>query len=258
MGSDQHIKDVNMMEISVLIKVIKGERNLAEIARSLDITLQGVRYYINILRQDGYLLDLDITSKGYEFLSSSLFQIKKFLNDNSDFLSDANGWEVICDDDIKSGDIVYLRMADAYLHASKEIVSSSKARSVSDSSRGQRAIIGEIQGIIEINFGKVEVLLIKDLDSNNYEKYMKEIKDVKKNLNDRSIFVLGEGARTLFEDGDGINVFSPLRGAFDSAVRGMDSLVISTEEAFNLNFEEFSKLKEEFTKVDVTLNFLQI
>ena len=116
MGSDQHIKDVNMMEISVLIKVIKGERNLAEIARSLDITLQGVRYYINILRQDGYLLDLDITSKGYEFLSSSLFQIKKFLNDNSDFLSDANGWEVICDDDIKSGDIVYLRMAHAYLH----------------------------------------------------------------------------------------------------------------------------------------------
>lgn len=256
MRSEAQIKDVNMTQISILIKLMKGEKNFAEISRSLGITLQGVRYYVNILKQEGYIDNLNITNKGYEFLSSSLFQIRKFLNENSDFLSDADGWEVICDEDISSGDRVFLRMTKSYLHASKTPSSSSTAISVTESKKGERAIIHRIQGIIEIKFGRVEINLIKDLNTENYPKYRKKCNKLYLERGDKEIFILGEGTRTLFSDEDKINIFAPLRGAFDASIRGTDVILVSTEEAFNLNLEEFSKLKEEFSKVEITMNFL--
>ncbi|MGP6207603.1 winged helix-turn-helix transcriptional regulator [Cuniculiplasma sp. SKW3] len=256
MGTEAQIKDVNMTEISILLKLMKGENNFAEIARSLGITLQGVRYYVNILKQEGYIDDFKITNRGYEFLSSSLFQIRRFLNENSDFLSDANGWEVICDEDITSGDKVYLKMIKSYLHADKIPSSSSTAKSVTNSKKGERAIVRDIQGIIEIKFGRIEINLIKDLNSGNYEKYRKKCNQLYLNKGEKEIFILGEGSRTLFSDTERINMFAPLRGSFDASIRGTDSILVATEESFNLNLEEFSKLKEEFSKVEITMNFL--
>lgn len=256
MGIEAQIKDVNLTEISILLKLMKGENNFAEISRSLGITIQGVRYYVNILKQEGYIDDLKITNRGYEFLSTSLFQIRKFLNENSDLLSDADGWEVICDDDIFSGDTVYLKMVRSYLHADKIPSSSSTARAVTNSKKGERAIVREIKGIIEIKFGRIEINLIKDLRSGNYEEYRKKCNHIYLDRGEKEIFILGEGSRTLFPDTKGINMFAPLRGAFDASIRGTDAILVATEESFNLNLEEFSKLKEEYSKVEITMNFL--
>lgn len=256
MTSDLHIKDVNIMELAVMMRILKGERNLARIGRSLNITLQGVRYYVKRLKDAGFLNDMDITSSGYEYLSTSLTGVKKFLAESAEFLTEANGWEAICHDDIAMGDEVYLFMRNGYLHATKRKQTKSMAVAMTDGKSGKRILIKDIKGIIELKPGKLEILLIKGLCENRYAEFKEKVENLLRNKGEYFLFVLGEGAKTLVSDEACVNLFSPLKGAFDATVRGLNSKVIATEEAFNLNIEEFSRLKEEYSTTEVTVNFL--
>ena len=258
MPENVDFKDLNIIEVSILVKILKGEKNLASIGRNLDLTLQGVRYYVNSMRKKKYLADLSVTPQGYEFLTKSLETLKGFLSSSSDLLYSMHDWEIICDEEVHEGDAVYLYMKDGYLHGSGNVKTEATGIVNGDSGIGERALIHDIRGIIDVKFGKVSILIIKNISYENPVKYIDEVteilkKDTGKNI---QVFLLGEGIFSIFYKFDHFEQFAPLQSGFDAATRGLDALVICSEEAFNLNFEEFTLLKEKHTGIKTELHFL--
>ena len=258
MPENVDFKDLNIIEVSILVKILKGEKNLANIGRNLDLTLQGVRYYVNSMRKRKYLADLSVTPQGYEFLTKSLETLKGFLSNSSDLLYNLHDWEIICDGEVHEGDTVYLYMKDGYLHGSRNEKTEATGIVNGDSRNGQRALIHDIRGIIDVKFGKVAVLIIKNISYENPVKYIDEVKELlRKNIGKNiQVFLLGEGIYSIFDKFESYERFAPLQSGFDAATRGLDAIVICSEEAFNLNFEEFTLLKEKHSGIKTELHFL--
>ncbi len=254
MPENVDFKDLNIVEVSILVKILKGEKNLANIGRNLDLTLQGVRYYVNSMRKKKYLSDLSVTPQGYEFLTKSLEILKGFLSSSSDLLYSLHDWEIICDEEVHDGDTVYLYMKNGYLHGSKNEKTDATGIANGNSGIGQRALIHDIRGIIDVKFGKVSILIIKNISYKNSVKYMDDVH--KMAGKDIQVFLLGEGIYSIFNKFDNFERFAPLQSGFDAATRGVNALVICSEEAFNLNFEEFAILKEKHAEIKTELNFL--
>ena len=260
MDPEPSLKDVNINEISLLIKILRGERNLTVMAREVGITLQGVRYYISAMKERGLLEDFKVTPKGYEYLSSLMKILKEFVVEGTDLIFKSSDWECISDDRIQAGELVYLRMKGGFLHASKKnMENDAQAVSVEDARIGNKLRIRDIKGIIKIDFGTVWIETIDQLNGDNFEDVRKKIlKSLELEKNDYKIFVMGEGAYSILRNAVEINLFSPLSGAFDCANRGVNSKVYTTMESLNLNFEEFSALKEKFPMIKTNMTYLKI
>lgn len=252
------IKDINVVEISIMIKILKGDRNLASIARDMDISIQVVRYYVGSMRKKGLINDLSVTPTGFEFLTKSLETLRGFIRDSSDILYSINDWEIICDQDFRKDDTVYLYMKDGYLHGTHEQVSSASGTVKNEALSGQRTLINQIKGIIDVKFGTIIFLIMKNMKFEDKKRYLHSLDELcsGKNGSSKKLFLLGEGAFAMFGDKENTEKFAPLQSAFESATRGLDSVVICSEEAFNLNFETFFSLKEKYSNVQTELNFI--
>ncbi len=255
MPPEYGLRDINVNEISLMIKILHGTTSLAEISRQLDITLQGVRYYVGSLRERGYMNDMTLTQEGYEHLIESLKILKKFVVDNSEAISDSLAWECIGDEDIKQNTKLFLEMRGGFLHGSlKGADDSATAIAMEPALKGRRVRIRDIRGIIKINFGTVHARIIENLTNANYTDYKETLERELQQINaGQQIFLLGEGAMTLFPN-SGYNKFSSLSGAFEAASKGIDSVIVSTRESWNLNDEQFNELlkKNGSVKVNVT------
>ncbi len=260
MDSALSLKDINVNEISLLVKILKGETNLTLMAKDLGITLQGVRYYIATMKERGFLEEFKITPKGYEYLSSVMKLLKGFVIEGTDIIFKSTDWECISDDDFKTGATVYLYMNGGFLHGGKENRNNEAiAIAVENARAGNKLRIRDIKGIIKISFGTVWIETIEDLNDSNSEIIRnKIIKSIKTDKSNARIFIMGEGAYSILSSEVNTNVFAPLAGAFDCANRGLDSKIYTTAESLNLNFEEFSALKEKFPNVKTNLTTFKI
>ena len=260
MDSSISLKDINVNEVSLFIKILKGETNLTLMAKDLGITLQGVRYYITTMKEKGFLEDFKITPKGYEYLSSVMKLLKGFVVEGTDIIFKSTDWECISDNNFKVGEIVYLHMDGGFLHACKKNKNNeAEAIAVESAKAGNKLRIRDIKGIININFGTVWIETIENLNENNSEiirdRIIKLVETERENFR---IFVMGEGAYSILSSEIDVNIFAPLAGAFDCANRGLDSKIYTTAESLNLNFEEFSALKEKFPNVKTNLTTFKI
>jgi putative transcriptional regulator len=253
------LKNVNINEISIMLKLLRGETNLTTIAKELDITLQGVRYYVNSLREKRLIEDYKISNEGYQFLTDSFKTLKNFVIEGTNTLFSPSEWEAICDDDVQIGDVVFLKMKDGYLHASKRDSSVATAVASEKANHGCKLKITEIKGIIAIEFGTVNVKIIEGLNSeNSTSKRENLIKYIQKADFKSAKFVMGEGAYSLFVGNKDMCIYAPLKGAFDASNRGIDSEVYTTREYFNLNFDEFSQLTEKYPHIKALVTTLDI
>ncbi|MHB1440243.1 MAG: hypothetical protein ACYCSO_05830 [Cuniculiplasma sp.] len=259
MSSEPSLKDVNVNEISLILKILKGEKNLTTMSKDLGITLQGVRYYITSMRDKGLLEDFRVTPSGYEYISSAMKLLKKFVIEGADILFSSADWEAIGDDNLNPEDEVFLYMKGGYLHASLSGGDKrASAKSCEKATKGHKIRIRDVKGIINIEFGTVTIEMIDNLNENNFNETRKSLElRIKETQEDRPTFILGEGIYSLLKTGC-VNLYAPLAGAFDAANRGVNSTIYTTREAFNLNFDEFSNLKERFSLVKTIVTTFKI
>ncbi len=254
------LKDVNVNEISVLLRIMRGETNLTNIAHDLGITLQGVRYYIMAMNERKLLENLKITPTGYEYLTSVMKILKEFVAEGNDAIFKANDWETISDNNIKSGERVNLKMENGFLHAQIfKDETAAMAIATEDSTTGNLLRVRDVSGIIKINFGTIHIKVIDNLSQDNAKSYREHLKiDVDKLGNSIEKFLLGEGVYSLIGNNLKLHHFSPLHSAFDAANRGVSALVYATQEAMNLNFDEFSLLKEKYPEIKTEVSIFEI
>ncbi len=255
MPIEHGLRDLNVNEISLMLKILHGETSLAEMSRQLDITLQGVRYYVTSLREKGYMIGMNLTQEGYEYLTESLKLLKNFITDNTEAIFNSLEWECISDDEIKQNSSIFLEMKGGFLHASlKGKHESATAIATESASRGRRVRVRDIKGIIKIDFGIVSARILEKLSNSNFTIYRDIVQKEAEELGEETeVFILGEGVATLFPDRK-FSSFSPLSAAFEAASRGLNAVVFATREAWNLNDEKFNNLlkKNGMIRVNVT------
>ncbi|MGP6220016.1 hypothetical protein [Caldiplasma sukawensis] len=258
MEREKRIPHLNVNEMAVLLMLARGEKNLAFISRELNMTLQGVRYYVSIFKDMGLINELDVTEKGYEYLYETLGDLRKFLIMGSEIIYKNRNWEAIADEDIKNGDKVYLKMEGGFLHAFKSgPVTGASAIANSDCLKGQCARISQIKGFIDVKFGRINVKIIKNEKLRKYEDVKKTLTEiVKSEKNSNVIFGIGEGIKSLLWDSESVIFFSPVEGSFNAAIRGLDSILFCTEDSFNMYMEKISEEKSKYEDVEISFEYI--
>lgn len=258
MEKEKRIPHLNVNEMAVLLMLARGEKNLAFISRELNMTLQGVRYYVSIFKDMGLINELDVTEKGYEYLYETLGDLRKFLIMGSEIIYKNRNWEAIADEEIKNGDRVFLKMNGGFLHAFKNgDETGANAIAISSCIKGQCARISQIRGFIDVKFGKVYVKIIKTEKLKNYEdakKILNQIVESEKHL--KVIFGIGEGIKSLLCENESVIFFSPVEGSFNAAIRGLDSILFCTEDSFNMYMEKISEEKSKYEEVDISFEYI--
>ena len=162
------MKRRNITEFQILSEIMRKQPHIKqrEIAEALGITVQGVSEHIRNLLRKGY-----ITSRGrgkYVLTEKGIWVLKNWISQFRDYLEEVNRniyrykdiWPAIAYEDIEDGERVYLFMRRGLLYASKYVKAPSTAEVVEGGRRGEDIAITNIEGIIEMEKGKVTVIRV--------------------------------------------------------------------------------------------------
>jgi putative transcriptional regulator len=136
-----------------------------DIAERLEVTPQAISDYVSQLVKDGWLtLDghskYKVTNEGVNWIIKTL----KDLKDYSDFIVEAitniSVSTAIAESPLVKGQKVGLKMKDGLLFATREIDSEARGVAFSDGEAGDDVGIKEIEGMVELETGKVTILKI--------------------------------------------------------------------------------------------------
>lgn len=162
------MKKRNITELQILSEIVRKQPHIKqkEISDALGITVQGVSEHIRNLLKKGYIKsrgrgEYILTDKGMRVLKTWISQFKNYLEEiNREIYRYKDIWPAIAYEDIEDGDKVYLFMKKGLLHASKTVKTSSTAKVVEGGKKGEDIAVTNIEGVIEMNKGKVIVLKI--------------------------------------------------------------------------------------------------
>lgn len=249
-------KDINLKEIAVLLKISHGEKSIAAISRELSTTIQGIRYYVQDFIKRGLITEnLEITKNGVEFMHKNLAWVKDFLMSDIDELYSGSKWETISDGKVSRGDIVSLIMKDGYLHAIPGKSDDANAIATMDAGVGETLMVSNLEGIIRIKPGRVTVLYITEDRLKNIDEIRASIKDKLSATGKITIGIIGETARTIFTGLSGFEPieYSAMEASFESAIRGVNAVVILSEFRMNYLYGTISKLKLKYKDIKIEI-----
>jgi putative transcriptional regulator len=230
-----------LTEIMILLSILKGNKKLKDIAGDVEISMQGVSEYLRTLEHSGYLKNGKVTSKGMEFLCSSLEEIGEFVHNANKVIGKIKVTEAIAGDNIKEGDKVGLFMENGYVHAYKR-ESSSMGIAIMDANKGEDVGVKDLKGIMDIEYGKIYVYAMPDISQGGSRIINKEkIKDFIKNA-DKKIGVCGVVAKVALEGIADIDFeFAAVNSAINAAYRGISTILFVSHEMLPYTLQTISE-----------------
>ncbi len=237
-------------EMMILLSLLRGNRKLKDIAKDVDISLQGVSEYLKILESSGFLKNGNVTPKGMEFLYTSLEDIGDFVHEANKIIGKIKIAEAIAGENIKKGDKVGLFMENGYVYAYKK-ESSSMGIAAMDAKKGEDLGVKNLKGIMEIDYGKIDVYVMPEISEGGSRKVDKEkisklIKGYKK------VGVCGAVAYITIRDIAKIDFeFAAVNSAINAAYRGISTILFVSHEMlpYTLRILEDSDVKYEVRNV---------
>ncbi len=246
-----------MTQLMIMLNLFEGVKRPAEIARNMDLTLQGVQYHLRILKERS-LVDHNntISQNGFEYLYSGLNNIRGFVSENIFKLDRVITWEAISQDNISKGEAVYLKMKDGYLSAYASRVSESMGVSVTDGKKGGIIGVTRVEGIIDVDIKEITILILPDVEdiagkTENLEKISSKLHEISADLHS----VIGEEAAYVAKSLKlrSIIEYAPLEASFEAARRGMSSVVLVSNRRFRFLLEDLKLLENKNEEVKVRL-----
>ena len=237
-------------EMMILLSLLRGNRKLKDIAKDVDISLQGVSEYLKILESSGFLKNGNVTPKGMEFLYTSLEDIGDFVHEANKIIGKIKIAEAIAGENIKKGDKVGLFMENGYVYAYKK-ESSSMGIAAMDAKKGEDLGVKNLKGIMEIDYGKIDVYVMPEISEGGSRKVDKE-KIRKLIKGDKKVGVCGAVAYITLRDIAKIDFeFAAVNSAINAAYRGISTLLFVSHEMlpYTLRILEDSDVKYEVRNV---------
>lgn len=244
-------------QLMIMLNIFDGTSRPSDIARNIDITLQGVQYHLKILKSKGYVNDDNTLSQnGFEYLYSGLNNMRSFVSENIFRLDRVITWEAISRDDIRTGDPVYLKMENGYLSAFKDEVSKSKGISVNDSEKGGIVGVTRVEGIIGLEVRGITIIILPDVEFlNGMDEVAKKIRSTVNLVENDLIAVVGEEARvvSLSMGIENPIEYAPLEASFEAASRGLSTVMLVSNRRFRFMVDELKNLENKNEGISVKI-----
>jgi len=257
------MKKRNITELQILSEIVRKQPHIKqkEIADVLGITVQGVSEHIRNLLKKGYIKsrgrgEYILTDKGIRVLKTWISQFRNYLEEiNREIYRYKDIWPAIAYEDIEDGDKVYLFMKRGLLYASKTVKTSSTAKVVEGGKKGEDIAVTNIEGIIEMNKGKVIILRIPPRISGgsrnvNYD-LIREVLDKNK---DAVVASMGTVSYVVSQK---LNIkpdirFAVLEGIVKACERGCDVVCLVTGRMTEKVVKVLDDNRVKYTVLDVT------
>jgi len=152
-------------ELLILIELIESpSARLKEIAARLEITVQAVSQYMTAMKKEGLLKEqagkLRPTRKGMQILQEHFTSLKQEVDATLRRLRVIDTCVAIAGKDVSKGQSVGLVMEDGMLMAYPGSESSSTGAAQEAASEGDDVLIGQLEGIVDMELGELLVIEI--------------------------------------------------------------------------------------------------
>lgn len=237
-------KKSDFTKISILIEIMHGKKKISEIAKTVNITIQGVSEYIKILRKEGLIdKNFQITPKGMAFVMDKIEELRSYVTNVIGQVKMIRITESIAGEDISKNDNVGLFMENGYLVAKKQ-KSSSVGIAINDAKKDEDVGIKDLNGIVDLNLGSITVCRlpsIQDGGSRVVEK-SRVLEIIKGNV---KIGVFGAVAYVTLKKFQ-IKIdfeYGSVRASQEAAHRGISSIIFVSSDLFKYVIEELETVQ---------------
>ncbi|MBM4241097.1 MAG: winged helix-turn-helix transcriptional regulator [Euryarchaeota archaeon] len=159
-------KKGELTRFQILAEIAKQQPHLRQkdIAKKLGITVQAVSENLKSLVDDGFVVTglgrarYKITKRGIDKVKMEATDLKKYADEVMEIMGTYKSvWPAIAEEELKSGERVWLKMENGTLYATRE-KRSAYAEVLNDASKGEDVALIKLGGIIELYNGKVTIV----------------------------------------------------------------------------------------------------
>ncbi|MGC8663197.1 MAG: winged helix-turn-helix transcriptional regulator [Thermoplasmata archaeon] len=235
-------KKSEMTKLSILIEIMHGNKKIKEIAKSVNITIQGVSEYIKILRKEGLIdKDMQITTKGTSFVMDKIEELRAYVSNIIGQVKMMRTTEAIAGEAINKNEKVGLFIENGYLTAKRE-KSPSEGISINHAEKGEDIGIKDLEGIIDLKMGSITLCRLPSInDGGSRSVNEKKIKSLITENIKTGIF--GAVAYVTLKKFD-IKIdfeFGAVKAAQEAAHRGFSSTIFVSSDLFKYVIEELER-----------------
>jgi putative transcriptional regulator len=162
-------------KFQILVEVAAGQPDIQQkdIARKLNITPQWVSEYIVRLVEDGWVISegrskYRVTKEGMDWLLKMLREMQGYFTIVEQVARNITVCAAVADCNLSRGQTVGLVMRDGLLLATDFEEKGAKGIAVSDAREGEDVAVSDIEGIVELEMGKVTVLKVPDIQGGGF------------------------------------------------------------------------------------------
>ncbi|SMD31059.1 DUF7839 domain-containing protein [Picrophilus oshimae] len=244
-------------QIMILMSIRNGKRRPSEIARDVNITLQGVIYHLKILRSNGYIDDdNNITLTGFNYLYNGLSDMENFFKSNLMEMDSIMTWEAIAACDLNKDERVYLYMDNGYLYAKKDKMDGATGIAAISTKKGGCTGVTSINGIIKLNVGSVDIAQISNVEENvNYKILTDRLKNIIESKKYHFKGVLGEYAFTVLKQS---NIrpdfeYAPIESGYDAARRGFSTIIVTSKRMMHFYMDRIKEMQKQYPEININM-----
>lgn len=238
-------------EMLIMVELVRTPSvRLKSLADRLGITVQAVSQYTNLMRKEGLLLErkglLRPSKKGMQVLQEHFSRIKQDVDEILRSISVVDKCVAVAGTAMRKGVRVGLVMEDGMLMAFDGMKSSSTGTALEDAEEGDDVLIGRLEGIIDMDLGKLLVLEApSELDGGSKAA---DIEQARLKIEDFSPGLLAAGdtvgaALLMKTSGEMLTLHAPVESSMSALSKGVDVVYCGTRESCELMIEAVAKLK---------------
>lgn len=251
--NEQRLRDLKRnTELLILVHILESPSpRLKDIADELGITVQAVSQYIATMRKEGLLREysgkLRPTRKGMQLLQEHFGKLKEEIDAVLRRIKVIDRCVAIAGKRIEKGEKVGLVMEDGMLMAFPSQKSSSTGRAVEAADEGDDILVGELEGIVDLELGKLLVLEApSEVDGGSKTANIERVRDKVEEFSP-GLLVAGDpvGAALLMKaSGEMFTIHAPVESSMSALSKGVDVVFCGTHESVDLLLQAVNDLKK--------------
>lgn len=254
MNGEHLLRDLRRnTELLILVHILKSpSARLKEIADPLDITIQGAGQYVSAMKKEGLLKEqggnLRPTRKGMQIMQEHFSNLKTFIDGTLRSIAVIDRTVAIAGKRIDGDQMVGLVMEDGMLMAYPGLKASSSGRALESANEGDDVLIGQLEGIVDLELGKLLVVEApSEADGGSKGVDVARVRDKIEEFSP-GLLVAGDaiGAALLMKtSGEFFTIHAPVESAMSALSKGVDVVFCGTHETIVAMLQPISTLKKE-------------
>jgi putative transcriptional regulator len=151
----------------ILVELAEGQPSIQQkdIASRLGVTPQAISQYIEKLIEDGWVVSdgrskYRVTREGVNWILTILRELESYSALAEGVVTNLTICTAVADCDLSQGQTVGLEMKSGLLLATRVVGKGAKGVAVSDAKKGEDVGISNVEGIVELQTGKITILKV--------------------------------------------------------------------------------------------------